>query len=98
MTSRRKRLRTPSPSSEPPPEPTFFVDRDLGRRFPEALRAAGLRIEIHDEHFQGATKPPDHEWLQLVAERGWIAVSHDAQIRYTSKSKEVVAARGWRHL
>src|SRR4029079_4231386 len=60
MGSRRKRAKTPSPSSEPPPEPVFFVDRDLGRRFPERLAALGLRVEVHDDHYPGENKPPDH--------------------------------------
>jgi hypothetical protein len=76
------------PSSEPPPEPVFFVDRDLGRRFSEILRAGGLVVEIHDDHYPGVEKPPDHVWLQMTAERGWVAVSHDANIRHTSRSRE----------
>lgn len=83
-------------SSEPLPEPVFFVDRDLGRRFPEILRAEGLSVEIHDDHYAGAVKPPDHVWLQLTAERGWIAVSHDANIRHTSRSRETIAMLGVR--
>jgi len=71
MGSRLKRSKTPSPSSAPP-EPIFFVDRDLGRRFPEMLRGEGLQVEIHDDHYPGAEKPPDHVWLQMAAERGWV--------------------------
>jgi PIN like domain len=90
MGSRRKRSKTPWPSSERPPEPIFFVDRDLGRRFPEMLRANGLRVEIHDDHYPGEEKPPDHVWLQMAAERRWIAVSHDANIRHTSRSRDTI--------
>jgi hypothetical protein len=58
------------PSSEPPPEPVFFVDRDLGRRFPEMLRAGGFAAEIHDAHYRGVEKPADHVWLQMTAAVG----------------------------
>jgi hypothetical protein len=35
------------------PEPlVFFIDRSLGRRvIPNALRDAGARVEVHDDHF-----------------------------------------------
>lgn len=90
MVSRPKKSKTPSPSSAPPPEPVFFVDRDLGKQFPEILRSRGLRVEIHDDHYPAAEKPADNVWLTLVAQRGWIAVSHDANIRYTSRSREAI--------
>jgi PIN like domain len=96
MSSRRRQSRTPWPSSEPPPEPVFFVDRDLGHRFPELLRAEGLQVEIHDHHYPNEEKPPDHVWLRMTAERGWIAVSHDAKIRHTSRSREAIAHSGAR--
>ncbi len=31
---------------------TFFTDRDLGRRVPDALAAAGFSVERHDNHFE----------------------------------------------
>ena len=65
----------------------FFTDRDLGLTFPSILRNAGLTVERHADHF-----PPDctdEEWLAAVAARGWIAVTHDARIRY--KPNELAA-------
>ena len=91
MVFRPRKSRTPSPSSALPPEPVFFVDRDLGKQFPEILRSRGLRVEVHDDHYSGAEKPADDVWLTLVAQRGWIAVSHDANIRYTSRSREAIS-------
>jgi hypothetical protein len=36
-------------------ELTFFVDRALGKRhIPDMLRAAGCRVEVHDDHFDNA--------------------------------------------
>ena len=76
--------------SAPPHDLVFFIDRDLGpRTFPAILRAAGLRAEAHDDHFPDARRPAaDHVWLRLIAERHWIGVTHDARIRYTSRSRD----------
>lgn len=67
----------------------FFTDRDLGVRFPEILREAGLSVERHRDHF-----PPDcadDVWLADVGSRGWVAVTHDRRIRY--KPNELAAIR-----
>jgi hypothetical protein len=56
----------------------FFTDRDLGLTFPAILRSAGLRVERHADHF--APDCPDEMWLRDVANRGWIAVTHDGRI------------------
>jgi hypothetical protein len=58
----------------------FFADRDLGRyEFPGALRAAGIVVHAHADHF--AQRTPDAEWLPVVAERGWIVLTNDRKIR-----------------
>lgn len=71
---------------------TFFTDRNLGKRFPQLLRDAGLAVEHHDAHFAPAT--PDVEWIQEVAARGWIAISHDERIRYKADERSAVVAHG----
>lgn len=39
---------------------TFFIDRCLGnRRIVETLRAAGITIKIHDEHFDKGAQDVD---------------------------------------
>ena len=46
---------------------------------PEALRQAGLRVEVHDDHF-----PPDAsdaDWLRVVGQRGWAVLTKDERIR-----------------
>lgn len=65
----------------------FFTDRDLGKRFPEILAAAGLRVERHADHFPHDC--PDPTWLQEIGQRGWIAITHDGRIRY--KPNELAA-------
>ena len=59
---------------------TFFTDRDLGKAFPRILREGGLRVETYADHFS-RNDIPDNQWLRVVASRGWIAVSHDNNIR-----------------
>jgi len=67
----------------------FFTDRDLGTRFPEILRAGGLVVERHADHFAPDTS--DEEWLETVGRREWIAITHDRRIRY--KPNELAAVR-----
>jgi hypothetical protein len=66
----------------------YFTDRDLGIRFPEILRSAGLRVERHRDHF--AHDAPDDQWLGTVGERGWIALTHNRRIRYTPNERDAV--------
>lgn len=63
------------------PDLTFFTDRDLGKLVPRLLRESGLAVERYFDHFPEAVKVPDNEWLAFVAEKGWVALSHDDNIR-----------------
>ncbi len=65
----------------------YFTDRDLGLRFPETLRAAGLDVQLHRDHFAPTTT--DDEWLAAVSARRWVAITHDGRIRY--KPNELAA-------
>jgi predicted nuclease of predicted toxin-antitoxin system len=59
----------------------WFTDRDLGKRFPEILTAAGLTVERHHDLF-----PPDgsdEEWLEHCGRNARIALTHNERIRYT---------------
>jgi predicted nuclease of predicted toxin-antitoxin system len=64
------------------PEPlVFFVDRSLGRRvIPNALRDAGARVEVHDDHFSQDAK--DQVWLAEAGKRGWVVLTKDKHLRY----------------
>lgn len=75
-------------------EVVYFTDRDLGHEFPEKLRAAGLKIERHDDHFGQLT--PDSEWIAEVGRRGWVAVTRDARIRYSPLALETLMVSGAR--
>jgi predicted nuclease of predicted toxin-antitoxin system len=64
----------------------FFLDRSIGKHMvAEALRHAGVQVEVHDDHF-----PPnahDVEWLPSVGEREWIVLTRDKRIRYRSQER-----------
>ena len=66
----------------------YFTDRDLGTRFPDVLRDAGLTVERHADHF--VHDAPDEEWLAEVGRRGWIALTHNRRIRYTPNERQAV--------
>jgi len=65
----------------------FFTDRDLGTLFPAILKGAGFTVERHRDHFP--PECPDEDWLAEVGRRQWVAVTHDARIRY--KPNELAA-------
>ena len=68
----------------------YFVDRSLGRhRVADALREAGARVEVHDDHFGQAC--PDEEWLTEVGSRGWVVLTKDQQIRHRRLQRLAVA-------
>ena len=70
----------------------YFTDRDLGKRFPEILRVAGLTVERHADHFAHDT--PDTTWLEAVGRRHWIALTHDRRIRYKPNELNAVIQHG----
>ena len=77
-----------------PREVTYFTDRDLGRKLPETLKAAGLAVVTHDDQFGPLT--PDDEWLANVGAKGWLAISRDARIRYSPLALRVLMQTGAR--
>ena len=59
----------------------FFIDRSLGKKaVAEALRAAGARVEVHDDHLPQDAK--DEEWLRYVGARNWVVLTQDDRIRF----------------
>lgn len=81
-----------------PPE-TFFVDRDLGPTVARILRAAGLKVRSHNEIFREATAEDavaDAVWLRHTAERGWIALTRDKNIRRSSDTVREIMEHGAR--
>ena len=77
-----------------PHEIVYFTDRDLGKRFPEALQAGGIRVERHDDHFDQLTTDP--EWIGAIGRRGWVALTRDARIRYSPLAVATLMGSGAR--
>jgi predicted nuclease of predicted toxin-antitoxin system len=64
-----------------PPEPVFFIDRNLGANFlPAALRKAGFCIVVHDEHFNRRQDVLDPEVIAECGKNGWILLTGDSDL------------------
>ncbi|MBB0243171.1 toxin-antitoxin system, toxin component, PIN family protein [Streptomyces alkaliphilus] len=62
--------------------PEFFLDRNLGRRVSEELRARGWVVHrIGDVYADDGQDVPDEEWISLGLRRGWVPLSKDGRIR-----------------
>jgi PIN like domain len=70
----------------------YFTDRDLGRQFPAILRAGEIAVEEHGDHFDPST--PDDVWLAEIANRRWVAITHDRRIRYKANERDAVMQAG----
>ena len=70
----------------------YFTDRDLGKRFPEILADAGLRVERHHDLFPADGS--DEQWLEYCGRNGRITVSHNERIRYTPNELAAVKEYG----
>ena len=76
-------------SSRPQPEPTLFLDRNLGRHIiADRLRAEGMAVEVHDDHLP--LDAPDEDWIALVGRRGWVAITKDRNVRYRAAELEAI--------
>jgi hypothetical protein len=63
----------------------------LGRKkVPDALRAAGVEVRVHDELFPQGTE--DVVWLNEAGAHDWVVITRDNRIRYNQLEKEAVLA------
>lgn len=68
----------------------FYLDRSLGRhQVADALRAAGARVEVHDDQFDQDC--PDQDWLAEVGRRRWVVLTKDERIAYRRLESLAVA-------
>jgi hypothetical protein len=72
----------------------FVTDECLGDSVPDALRAAGWRIEKHLDHFPRGTE--DVVWMPVIGERGWVSLTKDKAIRRVEAEMEKVIYCGLR--
>ena len=54
----------------------------------DILRAADLKVEVHDDHF--AQDAPDSEWLAAAGKNNWIVITRDERIRYRAAEKQAI--------
>lgn len=78
-------------SSElPRDEIVYFLDRNFGTKvIASRLRDAGFKVEIHDDHL--VQTAPDEEWIAFVANKHWVALTKDKNIRY--RAAEISSVR-----
>ena len=57
---------------------------------PDALRAAGLDVRVHDELFPQGTQ--DVVWLTEAGAKRWVVITRDDRIRYNQLEKQAVLA------
>jgi hypothetical protein len=61
-----------------PEAPTLFTDECLGRLVPNALKDAGMSVEMYADWFDPGV--PDTEWIPFVNEQGWLILTKDSMI------------------
>jgi hypothetical protein len=67
----------------------FFSDEDLGTKiFPVPLRDAGVRVEALTNHFPAGTN--DVDWIPVVAQREWVVLTHDRNMRYNTPERNSI--------
>ena len=85
----RKSKKRSDASSRQQPEPTLFLDRNLGRHIvADGLRSEGMTVEVHDDHLP--PEVPDEDWIALVGRMNWVAITKDKNIRYRTAELEAV--------
>jgi predicted nuclease of predicted toxin-antitoxin system len=52
------------------------------------LRAAGLNVEVHDDHLEQDAEDP--EWLKLAGKNNWIVITRDERIRYRRAEMQIL--------
>lgn len=72
--------------------PEFFLDRNLGRRVAEELRALGWSVHRIAEVFPvDAQHIPDADWIAYGLDQGWVPISKDGRIK--SRDQEIQPVR-----
>jgi hypothetical protein len=67
---------------------TFFFDRSVGRKVPEALKLLGADVVKHDDFFGQRTL--DDQWLVAAAQNGWTVITKDKRIRFNEAERRAI--------
>lgn len=85
----RKSKKRSDANSRRQPEPTLFLDRNLGRHIvADRLRSEGMAVEVHDDHLPPDV--PDEDWIALVGRMNWVAITKDNNVRYRTAELEAI--------
>ncbi len=86
---KRKSRKLSAASNKSLPDQVVFLERNLGKHVvTQILQDAGEQVEVHDDHL--LQNAPDEEWIQLVGEKGWLAVTKDKNIRYRQSELDAI--------
>lgn len=81
MAARPKKSKKRFAANRQPDSLVFFLDRNIGKHtVAQELRRKGIAVEVHDDHLR--QDAPDEEWIELVGQNGWVAITRDNQIRH----------------
>src|SRR5436190_7425287 len=93
MKSRKQSAASSGP--KPPEAIVFFLDRSLGKKtVAEALRKAGARVEVHDDHFDQDVS--DETWLTEAGKQNWVVLTKDRRIRFRLTERTALINAGVR--
>jgi predicted nuclease of predicted toxin-antitoxin system len=86
--SKSKKRSDAKSSSKPLDSFEIFIDRSLGKKIAEPLKAAGAIVHLHDDYFEQNVE--DQDWLFEVGQRGWIVLTKDKWIRRRPIEREAL--------
>lgn len=88
--------RSDSNKDSRPDGPTLFIDRSAwSNALGGALDGAGISHEVHRRHFpetDDIAEADDSGWLRAVADRGWVVITRDKNIRYRPNELKAMRA------
>lgn len=74
---------------------TFFFDRNIGTKLPQALKQLSPPFEVRWHQKEGYNHDmPDDEWLEKVGSLGWVVISQDW--KFHLRENELLAIKAHR--
>jgi hypothetical protein len=71
---------------------TFFFDRNIGKKLPEALLHLNPPFEVRWHQKEGfAHNTPDDEWMAVIGPKRWVVVGQDW--KFHLRDQELAAVR-----